>query len=166
MNRVPQQTINDIKRLADVCDRASRSEGYAFVKADLVPFLKMVGKGFVAVTLAGLLLHAPLWLADRERNPFSWTMNTQMLQLLLTLYVLTVIVTFVFYMKTRESDPQFLRYAAIRRSFDTLPLERRVAIFNTLEGASFTGVMPYAEMTPRQLGEILRVAKSVRLKQV
>ena len=166
MNRVPQQTINDIKRLADVCDRASRSGWYAFAKANMIPFLKMVAKGFIPVILVGLALHAPTWMADRERNPFSWTPNTQILQVLITLYVITVIVVTIIYMKTSDHDPAYLRYAAVRRTFDTLPYARQSAVLDTLETARITNVMPYAELTQRQLVEVLRVARSLRLKWV
>ena len=166
MNRVPQQTVNDIKRLADVCDRASRSGWYAFAKADMVPFLKMVLKGFVPVVLVGLALHAPTWMADRERNPFSWTPNTQILQLLIALYVVTVIVTTIIYIKKSDHDSAFLRYAAVRRTFEALPSARQTAVLNALEVARATDTMPYAELTQRQLVEVLRVARSIRLKWV
>ena len=166
MNRVPQQTVNDIKRLVDVCDRASRSGWYAFAKADMVPFLKMVLKGFVPVVLVGLALHVPTWMADRERNPFSWTPNTQILQLLIALYVITVIVTTIIYIKKSDHDPAYLRYAAVRRAFDALPYARQSAVLDTLETAKITNVMPYAELTQRQLVEVLRVARSLRLKWV
>lgn len=166
MNRVPQQTINDIKRLADVCDRASRSGWYAFAKADMVPFLKMVLKGFVPVVLVGLALHVPTWMADRERNPFSWTPNTQILQLLIALYVVTVIVTTTIYIKKSDHDPAFLRYAAVRRTFEALPSARQTAVLNALEVARATDTMLYAELTQRQLVEVLRVARSIRLKWV
>lgn len=166
MNRVSRQTVDDIQRLVNIHNQTLRSDFSAFFQAELIPYLKTILKGFFIVVFVGICLHAPTWMADRERNPFSWTMNTQILQLLVAIYATTVVVTFIIYMKNQEHDPEFLRYRALRLAFDKLSPKRQSAILGALETANKTGVMPYDTFDVRHLRELLRVARSVRLKQV
>ena len=166
MNRVSRQTVDDIKRLVSIHNQTLRSDFSALFQAEIIPYLKTISKGLFIIVFIGICLHAPTWLADRERNPFSWTMNTQILQLLVAIYIITVIVTFIIYMKNQEHGPVFLRYRALRLAFDKLSPKRQLAILGALETANKTGVMPYDTFDVRHLRDLLRVARSVRSKQV
>ena len=127
MGRVTRQTINDIYKLLYAYDHFTEYEGEPMVWVSV--------KALLMSLVASTLLCAPTWLADRQRNPFSWKIDWNVfIWLNIAFFVGFFIIVLVKSPTNKYTtcDYEFRRHRAMKKVFGRLPRKRREDIIDAV----------------------------------
>ena len=120
MQKVTRQTINDIYKLLYAYDHFTEFEGEPIVWVSI--------KALLLSLAASTVLCAPTWLADRNRNPFSWRIDWNVFIWLNIAFFIGFFVIVLIKSPTDKYvkyDYAFRRHCAMKKAFSRLPRGRR-----------------------------------------